>query len=49
LRLPCDLGALVEAVSLAFERAGLTQSTNREAPGGGATHAPFGDPGSLMD
>jgi hypothetical protein len=41
LRLPCDLGALVRAVSAAFDRAGLGES---EA---GETHAPFpGTPGS---
>ena len=36
LRLPCDLGALVEAVSLAFERAGLSS----QAAGEGAS-VPF--------
>lgn len=35
LRLPCDLGALVQAVALAFERAGLSAG----APAGDA--APF--------
>ena len=42
LALPCELGALVEAVSLAFERAGLSR------PGRAAREAgsPFGGNGS---
>ncbi len=41
LRLPCDLGALVAAVSLAFERAGLPQGAGEAgAPPGGARPFP---------
>ena len=57
LRLPCDLGALVQAVSLAFERAGLSAPAERgkcraseasEAKGvASEADAPFpGTPGS---
>ena len=43
LRLPCDLGALVEAVAAAFDRAGLS----REAHGESESRDPFpGTPGS---
>lgn len=45
LRLPCDLGALVEAVSQAFERAGLPRDASDTAHG--EPSAPFpGTPGS---
>jgi hypothetical protein len=45
LRLPCDLGAVVEAVSLAFEHAGLSaaaSATGGNAPFAGATCSPSG-------
>ena len=44
LRLPCDLGALVEAVTAAFDRAGLSREARSEA---GELCDPFpGTPGS---
>ena len=46
LRLPCDLGALVQAVSLAFERAGLDRTGQT---GGEGERVPFGAPGSRSD
>jgi hypothetical protein len=55
LRLPCDLGALVQAVSLAFERAGLAAegeggSAREAGPASEGSHAPFpGTPGSRSD
>lgn len=45
LRLPCDLGAVVQAVSLAFDRAGLSASADEgrdRAPFAGATGLPSG-------
>jgi len=47
LRLPCDLGALVAAVSLAFARAGLSQPVG-ERPAR-EPHSPFGANGSPSD
>lgn len=38
LRLPCDLGALIAAVALAFDRAGLSRDANRT---GEESSAPF--------
>jgi len=58
LRLPCDLGALVAAVSLAFERGGLARAGEpegvREATGeggriGAGIRDPFGAPGWRSD
>ena len=44
LRLPCDLGALVAAVALAFERAGLSSPENSHAGNAAPFPGPTGSP-----
>ena len=50
LRLPCDLGALVQAVAQAFDRAGLPRQEPGASDSGGESSGPFpGTPGSRSD
>jgi hypothetical protein len=49
LRLPCDLGALVTAVSLAFERAGLARPNETEGEGARQSVPFAGAPGWRSD